>query len=98
MQGIENKITKMYEELLKDMKVVNPTGILQFDDGNMDVETLTKSFNEVVEKIRDGESPSANDFTMLASIESMMCLNKYLMLCQILKIKEFKWKKDTCRT
>ena len=48
VQGIESKITKVHEELLKDMKIVNPTGILEFDNGNMDVETLTKSFNEAM--------------------------------------------------
>ena len=49
VQGIESKITEMHEELLKDMKIVNPIGILQFDDGNMDAETLrapTKLWNK----------------------------------------------------
>lgn len=36
IQAIENKITDMHEELIKDMKTVNPTGILQFDEANMD--------------------------------------------------------------
>ena len=96
--GIESEVTGMHEELLKDMKIVNPIGILQFDYENMDSKSLTKSFNEVVEKIRDNESPSTNDFTMLANIESMLCLNKNLILGQNLKIKEFKWQKDACRT
>ncbi len=97
VQGIENKIIGMHEELLKYMKIVNPIGILQFDDGNIDLETLTKSFNEFFEKIRDNESSSANDFIALANIELMLCLNKNLMTCQNLKIKEVKWKKDACQ-
>ena len=28
IQGIEGKVTDMHEELIKDMKIVNPTGIL----------------------------------------------------------------------
>ena len=79
VQGIESKITGMHEKLLKDMKIVDPTGILQCDDRNMDFETLTKSFNEAVEQIRDNESPSANDFTALVNIESMLFLNKNLI-------------------
>ena len=31
VQGIENRIIEMHEELIKDIKIVNPTGILQFD-------------------------------------------------------------------
>lgn len=87
VQGIEDKVTGMHEKLLKDIKVINPMGILQFDDGNMDSETLIKSFIEAIEKIRDNESPNADDFTALANIESMLCLNKNLMPCQSLKIK-----------
>lgn len=49
----------MHEELIKDMKIVNPTCILQLDEGNVDVEVLTKSFTEIVEQIRDSESPKA---------------------------------------
>ena len=86
----------MHEELIKNIKIVNPIGILQFDEGNMDVDVLTKSFNEVVEKIRDSESPKADDFSMLASIESMLRLNKNLMPHQSLKMKEYKWKEDVC--
>lgn len=97
VRGIENKITKMHEELLKDTKIVNPTGILQFDDRNMDLEILIKSFNEAIEQIRDNKSLSANDFIALVNIESLLLLNKNLIPCQNLKIKEFKWKKDMCR-
>ena len=79
VQGIESKITEMHEELLKDMKIVNPMGILLFDEANMDAKTLTKNFNEAMEWIRDSESPSANDFTVLVSVESMLHLNKNLM-------------------
>lgn len=57
----------------------------------MDSKTLPKSFNDVVEKIRDNESPTTSDFTTLANIESMLCLNRNLMPHQSLKIKEFKW-------
>ena len=91
VQSIESKITEMHEEIVKDMNILNPIGILQFDEGNMDVEMLTKSFNEAVEKIRDNESPSADDFTALVSIESMLSLNKNLMPCQSLKVKEYRW-------
>ena len=87
----------MHEEVIKDMKIVNPIGILQFDEGNMDVEVLTKNFNEAVEKIRDSKLPKAEDFSALASIESMLRLNRNLMPCQSLKIKEYRWKKDACR-
>ena len=81
----------MHEELLKDMKIVNPTGILLFDEANMDAETLTKNFNEAMERIKDSESPSTDDFTTLASVESMLRLNKNLMPCQSLKVKEYGW-------
>ena len=87
----------MHEELIKDMKIVNPTGILQFDEGNMDAEVLTKSLNEVAEKIKDNEHPKAEDFSTLTSIESMLSFNRNLMPCQSLKMKEYKWKKDACR-
>ena len=79
VQGIEREVTGMHEELLKDMKVINPIWILQFEDRNMDFKILTKSFNEAVKQIRDTESPRANDFTTLANIESMLCLNKNLI-------------------
>jgi len=39
----------MHEELLKDMNIINPTRILQFEDGNIDSKTLTRSFNEAIE-------------------------------------------------
>ena len=87
----------MHEELIKDMKIVNPTNILQFDEGNMDAEVLTKRFTEVVEKIRDSEHPKAEDFSTLASIESMLCFKKKLMPRQSLKVKEYRWQKDACR-
>ena len=64
----------------------------------MDVETLTKIFNEAVEKIRDNESSSVDDFTTLANIESMLRLNKNLMPHKTLKVKEYRWQKDACRT
>ena len=69
----------MQEELIEDMKIVNPMGILQFDEGNMDIEMLTKSFTEVAEQIRDSERPKAKDFSTLASIESMLRFNQNLM-------------------
>ena len=81
----------MHEELIKDMKIVNPTGILQFDEGNMDAEVLTKSFTEVTEKIRDSEHLKAKDFSTLASIESMLHFNKNLMPHQSLRMKEYRW-------
>ena len=81
----------MHEELIKDMKIVNPTGILQFDEGNMEAEVLTKSFTEAVEKIQDNEHPKAEDFSTLASIESMLCFNRNLMPRQSLKVKESRW-------
>ena len=79
VHSIESKITEMHEELVKDIKIVNPSRILQFNEGNMEAKVLTKSFNEAVEKIRDNESPSAYNFTTLASIESMLSLNKNSM-------------------
>ena len=97
IQGIERKITDMHEELIKDMKIVNPTGILQFDEGNMDAEVLTKSFNEAVEKIRDSKNPKAKDFSTLASIESMLRFNKNLIPRQSLKVKEYRWQNDACQ-
>ena len=84
----------MHEELIKDMKIMNLTGILQFDEGNVDTDVLTKSFNEAVEQIRDNEMPKAEDFSALASIESMLRLKKNLMPRQSLKMKEYRWKKD----
>ena len=79
MQAIEKKIVGMHEELLKDINIVNPTGILQFDDRNMHSEALTKSFNGAVTKIKDNEMPTAGDFTTLVNIESMLYLNRNLM-------------------
>ena len=81
IQAIENKITDMHEELIKDMKIVNPTGILQFDEVNMDAEVLRKSFTKAVEQIRHSEHPKAKDFSTLASIESMLRFNRNLMPC-----------------
>lgn len=98
MQSIENKIIEMHEEFLKDMSVVNPIGILQSDDGNMDSKALTKRFNDAIMKIKDTDTPIASDFTMLANIESMLYLNRNVMPWQSLKIKEFKWQKDSCRS
>lgn len=97
VQGIEDKITEMHKELVKDMKIVNPMGILQLDKGNMDVEVLTKSFTEAVEQIKDKEMHRADDFTSLASIKSMLRLNEKLMPRQNLKVKEYRWQKDMCR-
>ena len=97
IQGIESKITDMHEELIKDMKIVNPTGILQFDEGNMDIEVLIKSFSEAVEQIRDSEHPKAEDFSTLTSIESMLRFNRNLMPRQSLKMKEYRWQKYACR-
>ena len=97
MQSIENKIVGMHEELLKDMNIVNPIVILQFDDGIMDSEALTKSFNDAIAKIKENEMPTTSDFTTPANIESMLYLNRNLMSQQSLKIKEFKQKKDACR-
>ncbi|GLJ06800.1 hypothetical protein SUGI_0048610 [Cryptomeria japonica] len=97
VQGVKNQITDMHKELVKDMNIVNPTGILQLDEGSMDIEVLTKSFTEAVEQIRDKETPKVNDFTSLAGIESMLRLNEKLMPCQSLKMKEYRWQKDACR-
>ena len=90
MQSIENKIFGMHEEILKDMNIVNPIGILQFDDGNMDSEALPKRVNDAIANIKDNEMPTTSDFTTLANIESMLYLNWNLMSWQSLKIKEFK--------
>ena len=79
IQGIERKITDMHEELIKYMKIVNPTGILQFDEGNMDAKVLTKSFTEAAEQIRDCEHPKVEDFSTLPNIESMLRFNRNLM-------------------
>ena len=86
----------MYEELIKDMRIVKQTSILQFDEGNMDAEVLKKSFTKVTEQIRDNEHLKAKDFSTLASIESMLCFNRNLMPRQSLKVKEYRWQKDAC--
>ena len=75
---------------------MNLIGILQFDEGNMDTEVLIRSFNKAVERIRDNELSKAEEFSTLASIESMLCLNKNLMSCQSLKMKDYRWQKDAC--
>lgn len=87
----------MHEELVKDMRIVNPTGILQLDEGSMDVEVLTRNFTQAVEQIRDNEVPKVNDFTSLAGIESMLRLNEKLMPHQSLKVKDYRWQKDACK-
>ena len=79
MKSIEKKIVGMHEELLKDMNIVNPIGILQFDDANMDSKALTKSFNDAIVMITDSDMPTASDFTTLANIETMLYLNRNLM-------------------
>ena len=91
VQGIEGKIIDMHEELIKDMKIVNPIGILQFDEGNMDTKVLTKRFCEAVEQIINSELPKVKDFSVLASIESMLQLNRNIMPCQSIKMKEYRW-------
>ena len=73
---IENEIVRMHKELLKDMNVVIPTRIPQFEDGNMDYEALTKCFNDAIMKIKNNDTPTASDFTMLENIESMLYLNR----------------------
>ena len=98
MQSVENKIAEMHEELLKDMNVVNPIGIPQFKDGNMDSNSLIKNFNDVISKIKDTDTPAASDFTTLAKIESMLYLSRNIMPRQSVKIKELRWLKDACRT
>lgn len=97
MQAVENKITEMHGEFLKDMSMINLTGIPQFVDGDADSDTLIKSFNEQITWIRDTNALVASDFTMLANIESMLYLNRNIMPRQSLKIKELKWQKDACR-
>lgn len=97
MQGIKNRITEIHRELAKDMKIVNPMAILQLDEGNMDIEVLTKSLTDAIELIRDSEMSKIDDFTILASIKSMLHLNENLIPCQNLKVKEYKWKKDACK-
>jgi hypothetical protein len=97
VQSIKNKIFGKHEELHKYMNIVNSIGFLEFDDGNMDSEALPKSFNDAIANIKDNEMPTSSDFTTLANIESMLYLNRNLMLRQSMKIKEFKWQKDVCR-
>ena len=86
----------MHEELIKDMKIVNPMGIPQFNEGNMDTKVLTKSFTKAVEQIKDSDHPKVDEFSMLTSIESMLHFNRNLMPNQSLKMKECRWKKDAC--
>ena len=57
----------------------------------MDAKKLTKSFNGVLEKIGDSESPSADEFSALASIESILRPNKNLIPHQSLKVIEYRW-------
>ena len=97
MQSVENKIAEMHAELLKDMKVINPMGIPQFEDRNMELDTLIKNFNDAISRIRDTNTPVASDFTTLVNIESMLYLNRNVMSWKILKIKELKQKNDACR-
>ena len=98
MQSVETEIVGMHKELLKDMQVVNPTGIPQFEDGNIDTKVLTKNFNEIVTKIKDNDTPTPRDFTTLANIESMLYLNKYLIPRQSRRIQALRWQKDACRS
>ena len=69
----------MHGELLKDMNVINPIGIPQFEDGNMDSDALIKNFNDAISRIRDTDTPIASDFTRLANIESMLYLSRNFM-------------------
>ena len=69
----------MHKEILKYMKIINPTSILQFDNVSMDSNTLTKKFSDAMSRIKDSDTPSYQDFTIVANIESMLYLNKELM-------------------
>ena len=42
----------------------------------MDFETLKKIFNDAIMKIKKNKKSTANDFTTLEKIESMLYLNK----------------------
>ena len=91
MWAVEFKVTRLHKEILKDMQIVNPIGILQFDDGNMDFEVLTKRFNDIMYRIKDSDTSTSRDLTTLANIESMLYLNKDLMPRQIHRIRKLKW-------
>lgn len=98
IRSVEAEITGMHKELTKDMQVINPTRILQFEDGNMDSEALIKNFNDAMTKIKDSDTPIPGDFTTLSNIEVMLYLNKDLMPRQSQRIKELKWQKDACKS
>ena len=45
-QDIESEIKFMYNELIKDMKIINHVSVLQSKEGSLDVEPLIKMFEE----------------------------------------------------
>lgn len=79
MRAIENEIKEMHKGILKDMKIINPTSILQFEDGNTYLETLIKTFQNAMFKIKDNNTPTSQDFTIVANTKSMLYLNKEIM-------------------
>ena len=89
--GIEHHVKEMYKEKIKDMKIIKPTGLLQFKEGNMESKVLTRSFQEAMVKIRDNNTPSPQDFFTMANVGSMLHLNKELMPKQSKKIRKLKW-------
>jgi hypothetical protein len=46
MQTVEKRITEMHAEFLKDISVINPTGIPSLTDGEADSATLVHSFKD----------------------------------------------------
>ena len=50
------------------MQIINPTGILYFDDNNMDSKYLTKIFNNSMFGIKDSDTPTIGEFTTLGTL------------------------------
>lgn len=60
--------------MLKDMRIVNTIGILQFEEGNQDTKALVKSFEIAMLAIKGEDNLVTQDFTKVTHVEEMLCL------------------------
>ena len=47
----------MYDNITIDMKVINPTDILQYEEGSQEKETLVKTFEATMKDMKEEMNP-----------------------------------------
>lgn len=76
VKAIEKEVLDMHANALKDIKIMNPVGALQIDEGDKDADALVKVFIDTMNALKEGETPTVQDFTKIANVESMLFLNR----------------------